>query len=178
MIELTESRIYDFEEFRLDAKSHRLFRRADDEIVPLTPKAVELLIHLIENSGRVLSKDELIEMVWENSFVEEANLSQTIFVLRKTLGEDKKKPRFILTVPNRGYEFIAPVRQFRPEDEILEESFLSDTSLVQSPKSEIQSPNPKSEIRNPKLKWLIAPLVLLIVLGFWGHSFTLEFADL
>ncbi|CAN5219939.1 hypothetical protein BH10ACI1_BH10ACI1_23650 [soil metagenome] len=146
MIELTKVRIYDFEEFQLDAKSHRLFRRADDEIVPLTPKAVEVLIYLVENAGRVLSKDELIEQVWENSFVEEANLSQTIFMLRKALGEESKKPRFILTVPNRGYQFIAEVRQFIPEDQILEESFLSDSKPeISFSKSQISASNPKSK---------------------------------
>ena len=168
MIELSESRIYEFEEFRLDAKSHRLFHRADGELVPLTPKAVELLIYLVENRGRVLSKDELLENVWNNSFVEEANLSQTIFVLRKALGEDIHQPRFILTAPNRGYEFIATVRQFVTEDEILEESSLSDVPQVQSSKFKVQSP--KSTIRIPKLKWLIVPLVLLLAFGvYWFY---------
>ncbi|HRH46230.1 MAG TPA: winged helix-turn-helix domain-containing protein, partial [Pyrinomonadaceae bacterium] len=163
MIELSESRIYEFEEFRLDAKSHRLFRRADDELVPLTPKAVELLIYLVENAGRVLSKSELIDKVWDNSFVEEANLSQTIFVLRKTLGEDNKKPRFILTVPNRGYQFIATVKKIIPEDKILEESLLLDNS-EQTP------PDPKSKIQNLKSLWLAIPIILLFVLGiYWFY---------
>ncbi len=91
MIDLSESRIYEFEEFRLEAKNHRLFLRETDELVPLTPKAVEVLLYLVENVGRIISKDEILEAVWENAFVEESNLSQTIFVLRKTLGEDTKK---------------------------------------------------------------------------------------
>ncbi|MBX7173497.1 MAG: winged helix-turn-helix domain-containing protein [Pyrinomonadaceae bacterium] len=163
MIELSESRIYEFEEFRLDAKSHRLFRRAEDELVPLTPKAVELLIYLVENAGRVLSKSELIDKVWDNSFVEEANLSQTIFVLRKTLGEDNKKPRFILTVPNRGYQFIATVKKIIPEDKILEESLLLDNS-EQTP------PDPKSKIQNLKSLWLAIPIIFLIAFGiYWFY---------
>ena len=117
MIELAESKIYEFEYFRLEAKSHRLFRRDSDELVPLTPKAVELLIYLVENAGRILSKEKLLEAVWDNSFVEDSNLSQTIFVLRKTLGEDTKKPRFILTVPNRGYQFIAQIKEIADENE-------------------------------------------------------------
>src|SRR6185369_14662094 len=116
MIELSESRIYEFEDFRLDAKSHRLFRRAGNELVPLTPKAVELLLFFVRNAERVLSKEELLDAVWENSFVEEANLSQTIFVLRKTLGENTKEPRFILTVPNHGYQFIAPIKETNAKD--------------------------------------------------------------
>ena len=164
MIELSESRIYEFEEFRLDAKSHRLFRHADDEFVPLTPKAVELLIYLVENAGRVLSKSELIDKVWDNSFVEEANLSQTIFVLRKTLSEDNKKPRFILTVPNRGYQFIATVKKIIPEDKILEKSLLLDNS-------EKTPPNPKSKIQNLKSLWLAIPIILLIAFGiYWFYQ--------
>ena len=164
MIELSESKVYEFEEFRLDAKSHRLFRQESGELVPLTPKAVELLLFLVENSARVLSKDELLDKVWENSFVEEANLSQTIFVLRKTLGENTKEPRFILTAPNRGYQFIAPVSEINADDKILDETFLSE-----SPPSKVQKPetqNPKSKIR-----WLAAaPFVLLIAFGiYWFY---------
>ncbi len=163
MIELSESRIYEFEEFRLDGKRQRLFRRADGELVPLTPKAVEVLLYLVENAGRVLTKDELLEAVWENSFVEESNLSQTVFVLRKTLGEDTKKPRFILTAPNRGYQFIAPVRKINADDEILEESFLSDSSQVPSPKPKVQKPK-------SKLLWLAVPLILLIAVAvYWFY---------
>ncbi len=171
MIELSESKIYEFEEFRLDAKSHRLFRRESDELVPLTPKAVELLLFFIQNRGQILTKNELLDTVWGNSFVEESNLSQTIFVLRKTLGENTKEPRFILTAPNRGYQFIAPVKEIHSEDEILEESFLSDTSpKIPDSKFQIPDSNPQSEIRNPKLKWLAVPLVLLIAFGvYWFY---------
>ncbi len=165
MIELSESRIYEFEEFRLDAKSHRLFRLETGEIVPLTPKAVELLLYLVENAGRVLSKDELLDKVWDNSFVEESNLSQTIFVLRKTLGENTKEPRFILTAPNRGYQFIAPVRELNSEDKILEESFLSDTSDIQT---EEQRSNTKSKFQFVKLLWVLVPLIFLTAFsGYW-----------
>jgi DNA-binding winged helix-turn-helix (wHTH) protein/TolB-like protein len=162
MLELAESRIYEFEEFRLEAKSHRLFRRAGGELVPLTPKAVDLLLFFVRNAGRVLSKDELLDAVWENSFVEEANISQTIFVLRKTLGENTKEPRFILTVPNRGYQFIAPVREIDPQDSILEESFLAEEI---SP--EIENPTPttqnrKSKIENQKSAFFAAAAVLII----------------
>lgn len=126
MIDLSESRIYEFDEFRLDGKNHRLFRRASGELVPLSPKAAELLLILVQSGGRILTKEELLDTVWGNSFVEEANLSQTIFVLRKTLGENTKEPRFILTAPNRGYQFIASVNEVNSDDQILEDSFLSD----------------------------------------------------
>ena len=150
MQELSESKVYEFDEFRLDAKSRRLFRRASNELVPLTPKAVELLLYLVRNAGRILSKEQLLDAIWENSFVEEANLSQTIFVLRKTLGENTKNPRFILTAPNRGYQFIAPVKEITADEEILEESMFSNNNSlkIQNLKSKIEHSNPKSKIQN------------------------------
>lgn len=166
MIELSEAKIYEFEEFRLDAKSHRLFRRAGGELVPLTPKAVELLLVLIQNKGRTLTKDELLDMVWKGSFIEEANLSQTIFVLRKALDDHIKEPRFILTAPNLGYQFIASVREINPEDEILKESFLTD---VREPATEKQSTKDKG--RRTNLLWFaVAPLILLLAFGgYWFY---------
>lgn len=111
MIELSESKVYEFDEFRLDTKNQRLFRRDSGELVPLTPRAVDLLLVLVQSGGRILTKDELLDTVWGNLFVGESNLSQTIFILRKTLGENTKEPRFILTAPNRGYQFIASVNE-------------------------------------------------------------------
>ena len=177
MIELSESRIYEFEEFRLEAKSQRLFRRETGELVPLTPKAVELLLFFVRQAGRILSKEELLDAVWKNSFVEESNLSQTIFVLRKTLGENTKNPRFILTVPNRGYRFIAPVNETGARDAILEESFLSETKPSETQNSELKTQNPlqRSKIKNRKLYLLIAPLVLLLAGGvYWYYSQPVE----
>jgi TolB-like protein/DNA-binding winged helix-turn-helix (wHTH) protein/Flp pilus assembly protein TadD len=172
MMELSESRIYEFEEFRLDAKSRRLFRHAGGELVPLAPKAVELLLFLVQNAGRMLSKEELLDAVWENSFVEEANLSQTIFVLRKTLGENTKNPRFILTAPNRGYQFIASVKEVIADDEILEESFLSNNNplKIQNSKSKVEHSNPKSKIQNPKSA-LFAAAALILLIGFGVYWF-------
>jgi DNA-binding winged helix-turn-helix (wHTH) protein len=71
---------------------------------------IETLIVLVENRGRVVSKDELMKTLWPDSFVEESNLSQNIFVLRKALGDSQEK-RYILTVPGRGYQFIEIVRE-------------------------------------------------------------------
>ncbi len=100
---------HEFGEFRLDARSHRLFRRDSGEAVALTPRAVLLLKTLVCSKGRLLTKEELLDRVWAGTVVEEGNLSQTIFVLRKALGEGKKDPKFILTVPGRGYQFIGTV---------------------------------------------------------------------
>lgn len=104
-----KAQVFEFGDFRLDAKGHRLYLRASGEIVPLTPRAVFLLVTLVFSNGRLLTKEELLDRVWAGSIVEEGNLSQTIFVLRKALGEGKKEPKYILTVPGRGYRFIANV---------------------------------------------------------------------
>ena len=90
------SNLYVFGEFRLDAQN-RVLRRGQ-EPVPLASKAFDLLLVLVQNTGRVITKDELMQAVWPGSFVEESNLSQTIFVLRKALGETSEQ-RYIMTVP-------------------------------------------------------------------------------
>ncbi|MBS1792530.1 MAG: winged helix-turn-helix domain-containing protein [Acidobacteria bacterium] len=110
MSEDAEARIYEFAGFRLDAGRRRLFRAETGELLEVQPKAVELLVALVENAGRDLTKGELLETVWPDTTVEESNLSQTVFVLRKALGDDRRNPRFIVTLPNRGYRFIAPLR--------------------------------------------------------------------
>src|SRR4029077_11265656 len=100
-------RLYEFGPFRLDVAERKLLR--GNEIVALTQRAFDTLHLLIRNSGRVLEKDELISMLWPDTFVEEGSLSNHIFLLRKALGED---PAFIETVPRRGYRFVGAVRQF------------------------------------------------------------------
>jgi DNA-binding winged helix-turn-helix (wHTH) protein/TolB-like protein/Tfp pilus assembly protein PilF len=100
--------VYEFGLYRLEVATRRLLRGS--ELVPLTPKAFDTLLALIERRDRVVDKAELMKLVWPDSFVEEANLSQTIFVLRKTLGEDRNGRPFIDTVPRRGYRFAAEAR--------------------------------------------------------------------
>jgi TolB-like protein/DNA-binding winged helix-turn-helix (wHTH) protein/Tfp pilus assembly protein PilF len=99
--------LYEFDDFRLDAQKRVLLR--GKEPIPLTPKAFEVLLLLVQNSGQLLTKDNIMEAVWPGSFVEESNLTQTVFVLRKTLGETKTGQRYIMTMPGQGYRFIAPV---------------------------------------------------------------------
>jgi TolB-like protein/DNA-binding winged helix-turn-helix (wHTH) protein/Flp pilus assembly protein TadD len=100
-------RLYEFGPFRLDPAERKLLR--GNEIVALTPKAFDTLHLLVRNSGHLLEKDELIGMLWPDTFVEEGSLSNNIFLLRKALGED---PPFIETVPRRGYRFVGAVLQF------------------------------------------------------------------
>jgi DNA-binding winged helix-turn-helix (wHTH) protein len=103
--------LYEFGPFRLDA-AERLLLRAG-EAVPLSPKAFDLLLALVERQGRLLEKTELMKLVWPDTFVEEANLSYTISLIRKALGEGPEPQQFIETVPKHGYRFIAEVRRER-----------------------------------------------------------------
>ncbi len=102
-------RYYEFGPFRASVNDRLLLR--DGEVVPLTPKAFDLLLALLENSGRVLSKEELLKQVWADNFVEEANLSRNVFTLRKALGEATDQNPYIETIPKRGYRFVAPVKE-------------------------------------------------------------------
>ena len=104
-------KIFTFGDFRLETESRKLFRLTG-ETVPLTPRVFNLLLALIENRERVLTKEELLETVWADCLVEESNLSQSIFVLRKALGDSPPNPRFIRTIPAQGYRFIAETTVF------------------------------------------------------------------
>src|ERR1700758_4273064 len=97
---------YEFGPFRLEPNERRLLRGG--EIVALTPKAFDTLHLLVRNSGHLLEKDELIRVLWPDTFVEEGSLSNNIFLLRKALGEGVA---YIETVPRRGYRFVGAVRQ-------------------------------------------------------------------
>jgi DNA-binding winged helix-turn-helix (wHTH) protein/tetratricopeptide (TPR) repeat protein len=98
---------YDFGPFRLDADERVLFR--DAEPVALAPKVFDTLLLLVRNKGKIIEKEELMKALWPDSFVEESNIPQNIFTLRKALGERDDGERFIETIPRRGYRFIAPV---------------------------------------------------------------------
>lgn len=100
--------LYRFGEFTLDTQGRVLTR--GEEAVPLTPKAFDVLLVLIQNAGRTVTKDELLKAVWRDSFVEESNLTQTIFMVRKALDETADR-RYILTAQGQGYRFLVPVTE-------------------------------------------------------------------
>jgi DNA-binding winged helix-turn-helix (wHTH) protein len=95
-METLTTNAFSFDEFELDAAKRLLLK--NDKPVPLNPKAFDLLLTLVENHGVVLSKNELLDKVWENQFVEENNLTVHVAALRKALGEAKNEHRFIVTV--------------------------------------------------------------------------------
>jgi DNA-binding winged helix-turn-helix (wHTH) protein/tetratricopeptide (TPR) repeat protein len=100
--------LYEFGAFRLDP-SERILAHGQERI-PLAPKAFDTLVVLVQNSGHLLAKEQLMKLVWPDSFVEENNLTQHISALRRALGEESNGTRYIETVPKLGYRFVAPVR--------------------------------------------------------------------
>jgi DNA-binding winged helix-turn-helix (wHTH) protein/tetratricopeptide (TPR) repeat protein/TolB-like protein len=102
-----EKQVYEFDGFRVDPVRRRLYKGGEQ--VPLTPKAFSILLVLLEKRGEVMEKEELIRRVWPDTFVTEANLTQNVSSLRKALGERANDHRYVVTVPGRGYSFVAEV---------------------------------------------------------------------
>jgi predicted ATPase/DNA-binding winged helix-turn-helix (wHTH) protein len=110
-----QSTVYRFGRFEVNAREQLL--RRDGEIVPLSTKIFETLLLLVRNNNRMLSKDEIMETVWSDSFVEETNLTSNISRLRKILHAEGEQ--FIETFPKRGYRFLGDVKEITPETEII-----------------------------------------------------------
>ena len=104
-----DTTLYEFGPFRFDPACRRLWRAG--EPVTAQPKALELLAVLLERRGQELEKDELMELLWPGAVVEESNLTVTMSVLRKALGERAQEPHYVVTMPGRGYRFVAAVRE-------------------------------------------------------------------
>jgi eukaryotic-like serine/threonine-protein kinase len=100
--------LYEFGPFRVDPEKETLLRAG--EPVALTPKTFQILLVLVRHSQEIVTKDDLLKAVWPDTFVEEANLSRNIFMLRKALGESPQDHKYILTVPGRGYRLAENVR--------------------------------------------------------------------
>jgi DNA-binding winged helix-turn-helix (wHTH) protein/Tfp pilus assembly protein PilF len=125
----TEPRIvYEFGPFRMDPDKQTLLR--ENVAVPVTPKAFETLLVLVRRSRDVVSKEDLLKEVWPDSFVEESNLSQNIFLLRKALGDTAENRQYIVTLPGRGYRFAASVRTVTEQGEALVAQARTRTQIV------------------------------------------------
>jgi DNA-binding winged helix-turn-helix (wHTH) protein/tetratricopeptide (TPR) repeat protein len=138
--------LLEFGDFRLDPGRRLLLR--ENQPIQLQPKAFDTLLALVQNSDRVVTKDELMKLVWPDAFVEESNLTQNIFVLRKTLGETAGDNRFIVTVPGRGYRFAEMVRAVAEEDDVVVESHslsrvtIEEATVPEVSRSAIPPPHP------------------------------------
>jgi len=109
VIRVSGDRFYEFGPFRLDSSAPLLLRCGD--VVPLPPKALDVLVVLVDKRGMLVSRDELVSAVWPDTFVEESNLGHHVSILRKTLGNVDNGQPYIETISKRGYRFTGPVRQ-------------------------------------------------------------------
>jgi len=125
---MSDKRLYEFGPFRLDPIRRLLFR--DEEPLPLRSKAFDTLLALVRSDGRVIDKDELMREVWADTIVEESGLTRNISELRKTLGESPGERRYIVTVPGRGYRFVADVRRVEAESGELMEGVQTVSRIV------------------------------------------------
>ena len=156
------SLVYEFGDFRIDAAKRLLLK--GDEAVPLMPKAFDTLLYLVEHSGKVIQRDELMTAIWADTIVEENNLTQNISSLRRVLGEKHGQNQFIATVPGHGYKFVAPVRQVNETDQ----SATPEYDGLITPEFKEQSPPPSTRTTKGTLAnrfWLIV-LTIFVVLGF------------
>lgn len=158
---------YIFAGFRLNPERRLLFHHG--EIVNLHPKAFDLLLVLLENRDRILSKNELLDLVWANQFVEENNLAVQIFTLRKIFGEKKHEHNFIVNVPGKGYRFVAKVEtEFPNQKDIFEADSNGFSVIANDEKLKTEHPE-KIETRNRK--FIILFLIFgatVLVSAVWG----------
>jgi len=168
------NRIISFAEFELDTVRRRLQRGG--ETVSLHAKAFDLLTFLVQNNGRIISKDEILDAVWEGSFVEEANLVVQISALRKALGETKNAPRLLVTIPGKGYKFAADTS----ENLLMIETHSVSELTIEHEEVIVEKGVNLSEKTDSNRKWLavagVAVLAILTIgtLGFWRFQQTGE----
>jgi TolB-like protein/DNA-binding winged helix-turn-helix (wHTH) protein/Tfp pilus assembly protein PilF len=147
--------IYAFGPFRFERDARILLR--DGKIISLTPKVAELLLVLVEKSGQVVTKDELIQAVWPDTFVEETNLTSNISIVRKNLGVHPDSGEYIETIPKRGYRFVAAVRAVQDGEP-------AQASPV------LEAEPARNEKRATPFKWILglgAGVVVLLALWYW-----------
>src|SRR5579872_13834 len=141
------NRVLEFGPFRLDQRSGSLWHGSEE--IHLTAKAYATLLLLVENSGSLVTKETLLEKVWPEGFIEPANLTQTVYVLRKTLGRSATGRSYIETIPSRGYRFVADVTERNID--------------AQPPQAEVPVEARKPVRRSRSVFWQSAALLLALI---------------
>jgi DNA-binding winged helix-turn-helix (wHTH) protein/Tol biopolymer transport system component len=158
--------VYTFGPFRLEPAKRRLLR--EGRPLPLTPKAFDVLVLLVQHRERVVEKEEVMRRVWPDCVVEEANLAQNIFTLRKVLGDTHEGARYIATVPRRGYRFVAEVAEGNGNGSDTASSGLALDTAESGPVAPAAAPEASLGRRT-----LIATLALALpALGFLAGAYT------
>src|SRR6266404_1830031 len=172
---LADGYLYRFGQFALDSRKRTLSRA--DSPLSLTPKAFDVLLFLVQNPNRLVTKEELLQAVWGDTFVEEGNLTQYISHLRKALGDDSEDTRLIVTIARKGYQFTVDVTVAEAVDTSKQaagqvpttEGLRADARPAHElPMKEAVS---KAPSRWRKAAVMGAPAVLLVVVCFasWRH---------
>ena len=142
--------IFRFGEFEVREREFCLFRGG--EMIPVEPKAFRVLLHLLRNPHRLVTKDELLDAVWQETSVSENSLTRAVAMLRRLLGDDTREPRYIATVPTAGYRFVADVTS--PEETLTTPVTLPDPS----------PPAKESPVRRRVGPWVLAGSALVAVI--------------
>ncbi len=167
------SKLYHFEQFVLDPRRRTLSRA--DSPVSLTPKAFDVLLFLAQNPNRLVTKEELLQAVWGDRFVEEGNLTQYISHLRKALGDNSEDTRLIVTIARKGYQFTARVTVVAEAADIAEHPALQ-AAATESPETDATPVEFRTEekvIKSPPRrlrlgKWFAAAALLAVIgAAFW-----------
>ena len=165
--------LLEFGPFRIDLEERVLMR--DHEAIPLSPKAFETLLVLVQHSERVVLKDDLMKILWPDTFVEESNLSQHISQLRKALGDKAHVPEYIVTVPGRGYRFAQKVVEFPDANgELVVQSHSIERVTVEETESGHAIAS-FARLRQRPWNWILGisagvVLTLIVVAGFTGYG--------
>jgi DNA-binding winged helix-turn-helix (wHTH) protein/Tol biopolymer transport system component len=174
-------RYYEFGDFRLDVRRRVLLKNGEQ--TPLSTRICDLLIVMVQNEGKILEHDELLDKVWEGMFVEQANLKKCVSSLRHILGEQANESLYIKTIPRRGYSFIAPVRAIVADDNpnnafylqqteteiVIEEELIEDVEPLQTLKV-WPSPISQKSFWSNYNKYILGGLLILL-LGFLAYAF-------
>jgi DNA-binding winged helix-turn-helix (wHTH) protein len=172
---LTDDYLYRFGSFALDSRKRTLLRA--DSPVSLTPKAFDVLLFLVQNPNRLVTKDELLQAVWGDTYVEEGNLTQYIYYLRKALAENSEDARLIVTIARKGYQFTASVTVVKAADTAkqaavqvpTDEGSLADTQPVLGSPTDEAVPKAQKHWRKAAVVGASAVLLVVVCFASWRH---------
>lgn len=170
----SDIRFYEFGEFRLDTRRRTLLKSGEPQ--PLSGRLFDLLLVLIQNEGRILDHDELLDKVWEGAFVEQSNLKKAVSSLRQILGEQPNQSLYVKTIPRRGYSFVSPVTAvsdgetatavYREREIIVEEIEEVDDEPVALPQAAVEK---KSFSKTLVLAGLAVIALVAVAVGAWFY---------
>ena len=168
--------LYEFGPFQLDPPERLLL--CDGQPVPLSPKAFDLLLTLVDRSGHLVEKEELLKAVWPGAFVEEGNLAVTVSLVRKALNDDRGHHRYIETVSKRGYRFVAEVKRLDEGEAnptgIKEAEPTASAPARRNPAVAVASPVPKEIAKHKLFRLLplaiaVAGALTVLAIAFWNN---------